>query len=161
MEKSKKGKGACGLKPDRGYVGHKAAKMMKRSKVTERRMNLAVEEKGKLLKDLEETESLKLFPEQYHKEVLLRMKEAVFSYGGKRVEMEPVSFTLTQGSRLALLGKNGSGKSTVIRAILQAAGMDWKALQAGTGRKNLWWKKARWRQEAGLRFPMCLRIRRF
>ena len=40
VEKTKKGasrKLVAGLKPDRGYVGHKAAKMMKRSKVTEAR----------------------------------------------------------------------------------------------------------------------------
>ncbi len=35
----------AGLKPDKGYVGHKAAKMMQRSKNIERRQSKAIEEK--------------------------------------------------------------------------------------------------------------------
>ena len=46
------------MKPDRGYVGHKAAKMMKRSKVIEQRYLKAAEEKSSLLKNVEENESL-------------------------------------------------------------------------------------------------------
>ena len=56
VEKTKKGasrKLVAGLKPDRGYVGHKAAKMMKRSKVTEARKEKAIEEKSKLLKNID------------------------------------------------------------------------------------------------------------
>ena len=45
---------------DRGYVGHKAAKMMPRSKSIERRQLEAAEEKRSLLKNLEESEPLKL-----------------------------------------------------------------------------------------------------
>ena len=45
---------------DRGFVGHKVAKMMKRSKVQEARMNQAIEDKKKLLKNVEEVEQLTL-----------------------------------------------------------------------------------------------------
>ena len=39
-----------GLKQDKGYVGHKAAKMMSRSKSIENRKIKAAEEKRQLLK---------------------------------------------------------------------------------------------------------------
>ncbi len=42
----------AGLKPDKGYVGHKAAKMMQRSKNIERRQSKAIEEKSDLLKNI-------------------------------------------------------------------------------------------------------------
>ena len=45
---------------DKGYIGHKAAKMMKRSKNIETRRDKAIEEKSKLLQNLETAESLKL-----------------------------------------------------------------------------------------------------
>ncbi len=62
VEKTKRSKNNSGLKPDTGYIGHKAAKMAQRSKSMENRRQAAVEEKSRLLKNLEETESLKLSP---------------------------------------------------------------------------------------------------
>lgn len=56
MEATKIGHGVA----DRGFVGHKVAKMMKRSKVQEARMNQAIEDKKKLLKNVEEVEQLTL-----------------------------------------------------------------------------------------------------
>lgn len=47
VEKTKKGERVAGLRPDRGAIGHKAAKMMKRSKVLEKRQHMALEEKSK------------------------------------------------------------------------------------------------------------------
>lgn len=62
VEAGKIGEGAG----DRGYIGHKAAKMMKRSKSIEQRRQRAIEEKSGLLKDLERAESLKLEPLSPH-----------------------------------------------------------------------------------------------
>ncbi len=48
---------------------------------------------------------------------VIRVNDLVLSYGGEPV-CAPVSFTLGAGRALALVGANGSGKSTVLRAVL-------------------------------------------
>jgi ABC-type multidrug transport system ATPase subunit len=48
---------------------------------------------------------------------VVRADNLVLSYGGEPV-CAPVSFTLGAGRALALVGANGSGKSTVLRAVL-------------------------------------------
>ena len=53
---------------DKGYVGHKAAKMMRRSKNAEARKERAIEEKSKLLNNAESAEMLKINPLIYHSE---------------------------------------------------------------------------------------------
>ena len=47
---------------DRGFVGHKSAKMMKRSKVIEQRIEKAIEDKSSLLKNIDRNDSLKIVP---------------------------------------------------------------------------------------------------
>lgn len=51
-----------GLRPDRGFLGHKAAKLMKRAKVTEARQQAAIAEKKTLLRNVDEADGLKLHP---------------------------------------------------------------------------------------------------
>jgi lincosamide and streptogramin A transport system ATP-binding/permease protein len=46
VEKTKYTRPASGLKPDRGHIGHQAAKLMKRSKAIEVRRADAIEEKS-------------------------------------------------------------------------------------------------------------------
>lgn len=58
VESSKIGSRAAGLKPDRGHIGHQAAKMMKRAKTLEHRKENAIREKEGLLKDVETLDSL-------------------------------------------------------------------------------------------------------
>ena len=106
-----------GLKADRGYVGHKAAKLMKASKVIEARKLRAAEEKSALLKNLEESGSLKIFPLEFYRDRLLEVKDFVALRGGIPVS-PPLSFSIFAGDRVALNGKNGSGKSSVLHAIL-------------------------------------------
>lgn len=48
---------------------------------------------------------------------LVRAQRLVLGYGGEPV-CAPVSFTLAPGKAMALVGANGSGKSTVLRAVL-------------------------------------------
>lgn len=102
---------------DRGYVGHKAAKMMKRSKIIETRTQKAIEEKSKLLKNKERAEDLKLFPFEYTQDTLASFSEIVIYYDEKPV-CHPVSFHIRKGDRIVLEGKNGSGKSSILKLLV-------------------------------------------
>ena len=119
-EKKKSKKSYGGRAPamiDKGFVGAKAAKMMKRSKNLEARQNSALEEKTKLLKNIELSESLKIKPEEYHSNRMITLDKVSIFYGEKEV-CKDVSFTIEKGDRIALRGKNGSGKSTILKLIL-------------------------------------------
>lgn len=113
VEKSKKG-----TKPaDRGYIGHKSAKMMKRSKVIEARQSQAIEEKSGLLKNMETAEKLKILPLDYYADTLVSFSNVSVCYEETAV-CAPVSFTVCKGERIALNGRNGSGKSSLLKLIL-------------------------------------------
>ena len=116
VEKTKNGTRNSGSKVDKGYVGHKAAKMMKRSKSMEQRQHNAIDEKSKLLKNIESAESLKIAQLPYHKNQLVELENVSVYYGDKTV-CEDVGFTIEQGDRISLTGKNGSGKSSIIKLI--------------------------------------------
>ena len=94
----------------------KAKKQMSRAKAIEGRRQAAVEEKSKLLKDLEEAEALKLTQLPYHAQRLLWAKELSVDYGAGPV-FEGLSFELKQGERLAVLGANGCGKSSLLKLV--------------------------------------------
>lgn len=102
---------------DKGFVGHKSAKMMKRSKAIEARQQQAVRQKEGLLKNLETAEELKLFPLQHYANTLVSCSDAEIFYDGEQV-CGPVSFDLQQGDRLLLEGRNGSGKSSLLKLLL-------------------------------------------
>ena len=102
---------------DKGYVGHKSAKMMKRSKTIEKRKQQAIEQKSVLLKNVETANTLKMNPEVYHAGVLASFSEAAVIYGNQRI-CEPVSFQLRAGERVFIEGKNGSGKSSLLKLLM-------------------------------------------
>lgn len=112
VEKSKIGEHSF----DRGAIGHKAAKMMKRAKSIERRKENSIEEKKKLLKNIEKFDSLKIIPMLYNKSTLINVDSLSVSYGNRSV-INNVSFTVNQGDRIAIRGKNGSGKSTILKIL--------------------------------------------
>ncbi|MEC0167066.1 Lsa family ABC-F type ribosomal protection protein [Paenibacillus graminis] len=116
VEKSKNGTRNSGSKLDKGYVGHKAAKMMKRSKSIEQRQQSAITEKSKLLKNIESSDTLEISQLAYHKNILAELEQVSVFYGEKQV-CANVSFTIEQGERIALSGKNGSGKSSILKLI--------------------------------------------
>lgn len=104
----------CAL--DKGFVGHKSAKMMKRAKVCEMRIQKEIDLKSALLKNTEIECSLKLSPLQYRAERLATFSAVVPCYNGRGV-CAPVNFEIKRGARIALEGKNGSGKSSLLKLL--------------------------------------------
>jgi lincosamide and streptogramin A transport system ATP-binding/permease protein len=102
---------------DKGYIGHQAAKMMKRSISAQNRKEKAIEEKSKLLKNLETVEGLKIKRLDDKKGRLLEANNLSIVYDNKEI-FDKISFYLESGDRLQLKGKNGCGKSSVIKLIL-------------------------------------------
>lgn len=119
VEKSKNGHGhrEAMVKPDKGYIGHMAAKMMKRSKNIELRKNRQIKEKKALLKDIEVYDDLKMTPLLYFQPILLSFQNFSLSYDQKTL-FHDLSFSIENGDRILLKGKNGCGKSSLISFIL-------------------------------------------
>lgn len=116
VEASKNGTRNSGLRPDKGYIGHKAAKMMKRAKAVEARQQKEIEQKSSLLKNTENISSLKISPLEYRAETLVAFSSVAPVYGGRQV-CKPVTFDIKRGERIALEGKNGSGKSSLLKLL--------------------------------------------
>ena len=117
VEKTKKGVKVAGLKPDRGAIGHKAAKMMKKSKNLENRQNKAIEDKEKLLKDIETKEDLKLVTLKSHKDVLIEIENLSAFYGDRKA-FSNLNLLIRQGEKIAIYGSNGCGKSTLLKILI-------------------------------------------
>ncbi|MCI8553898.1 MAG: ABC-F type ribosomal protection protein [Clostridiales bacterium] len=115
-ERSKFGIRHAGLRPDRGYIGHQSAKMMKRAKSIEARREKAVEEKRSLLQNRENAETLFLRPLACRSRLLAEAKNLTLLYPPRTV-CGPLHFTVEAGDRIALIGRNGSGKTTLLRLL--------------------------------------------
>ncbi|MBP3649408.1 MAG: ABC-F family ATP-binding cassette domain-containing protein [Clostridia bacterium] len=106
---------------DRGYVGARSAALMKRAKNIQRRREKEMEEKGKLLKNVEQVGELKLTTLRHPKQVLIRVEDGCVRYDGRTV-CDDIRFQLQQGQRIALSGPNGCGKSSVLKALCGVGG---------------------------------------
>jgi lincosamide and streptogramin A transport system ATP-binding/permease protein len=111
-ERSKIGEHAA----DRGFIGAQSARVMKRAKAAERRQESAAREKEQLLKNIERSDTLKIAPLRHHADVLAEANALAISYGSRSV-CGPLDFVLRQGERVALTGRNGSGKSSVAKIL--------------------------------------------
>jgi lincosamide and streptogramin A transport system ATP-binding/permease protein len=68
-------------------------------------------------KTLKKTESLKFEPLEYKSKELIQLTDVTVMYEGQVVN-KPISFNVEQGDRIVLDGKNGSGKSSILKLIL-------------------------------------------
>lgn len=118
IERSKNGTRNSGLRPDKGYIGHKAAKMSQRAKNSERRSQQAIAAKKGLLNNIEETDALKFQSASASSDFVLSFHNVSLFYEEGELLFAPISFSLKAGDRLAIEGKNGSGKSPLLKAIL-------------------------------------------
>lgn len=96
--------------------GKKAQKMMDRAKAISQRRQAAAEEKSRLLKDVEIAQELKISPLAYRSERLIQLESISLFYDDVQV-CSDISFTLSRGERVVLNGRNGCGKSSILKLI--------------------------------------------
>lgn len=119
VERSKRGKGAVGIENKMGhmaYAGEQSRRMQQRRKNLERLQQSAIDKKSGLLKNLESADHLKISQFPYHANRLVSLENIFVFYDDKAV-CQNVTFTIEPGDRIALSGKNGSGKSSLIKLI--------------------------------------------
>lgn len=99
------------------FVDKKVAKKQNvRAKNLEKRMQNEISDKEKLLKNLEKVDDLAMnYQPDFHK-VLVSAEN--FSVGYDQLLFEPVNFELRQGERMIIAGANGTGKSSLIKALM-------------------------------------------
>lgn len=101
---------------DSGFISRKAAKMMKRALSIERRIEERIESKRSLLKNRETVRPLVLHAAERSSEIVLSIEDTEISVGG-RVLFDRFSLTVRKNERIAVIGPNGCGKSTILRMI--------------------------------------------
>ncbi|MDE6678849.1 MAG: ABC-F type ribosomal protection protein, partial [Ruminococcus sp.] len=94
----------------------KAKKIMSRSKSISERREKAIREKEKLLHNIEQSAELKICPLKFHTSRLVQLENISLRYGEKTV-CENVNLVINQGERIAVTGKNGCGKSSILKLI--------------------------------------------
>lgn len=120
---------------DRGFQGHKAAKMMKRSKALQKRQEKAIAQKKNLLQEVDKPESITLptLSSPYKTLLCLENVQVIYKESNqtedskqkensnisqfKIVPSKPISFSVHPKERIALAGPNGIGKSSILKAI--------------------------------------------
>lgn len=117
IEKSKNGTTNSGVSVDKGYVGHQSARMMKKSKVLERRMQNEIETKKTLLNNVDKVDDLKIKPLNNNRKSLIYCENFSVKYNDSEI-FDKISFEVCDGDRIAICGKNGAGKSSVLKAIM-------------------------------------------
>ena len=109
----------------RSFIGAKTKKMQSRVKQMEKRIDREIEEKRGLLQDIESSIDLKLVKLEHHKKVLVNVREYGLQYrNSDKSVFEELNFSIESGDRVALSGKNGCGKTTLIKRILQKCNVD-------------------------------------
>jgi lincosamide and streptogramin A transport system ATP-binding/permease protein len=102
---------------DRGHVGHMAAKAMKRAKSIQTRQQRMIDDRRELMGDIEYASDLKIETLPHDKRIFLTAEGLTLGYDGVAV-VRGLDFQLLRGERLAIVGPNGCGKSTLIKAVL-------------------------------------------
>ena len=119
VESTKIGRGSASVEKNidsRAYIGEKSRHMQQRRKNLEKRQQASINEKLGLLKNVERSESLKITQITYFKQQYLSLTQ-VGIYFGERNICNNINFVIERGDRIALQGKNGSGKSSLLKLI--------------------------------------------
>lgn len=110
---------------DKGFIGRRAAKVMKRATALKSRAEEQIKQKETQLKNLEVSEPLSLNYQPTHKQVLVKAKNFTLAY--EKPLFSPLNFEVKAGEIVVLKGNNGSGKSSLFQALLKSS----KAISSG------------------------------
>ena len=116
---------------DKGFMGAKAARLMKKAKNLEKRLNNDIQEKKSLVQNFEKEYELKFNIEGKLPKELLRVVDLEILYN-KRQVVSKLNFNICHGERVAIVGANGSGKTSILRAIINKE----KSIYFGNGVKT-------------------------
>jgi len=98
---------------DKGFVGARAARLMKRAKNIERRRENQLEEKKLLLKNYEDIPKLVIKQDKSVLSEMIKYQDLSFSFG-KEALFSGLSGVIQPGDRVWIKGSNGTGKSTLL-----------------------------------------------
>ena len=91
--------------------------MMKKSKVMENRIEKAIEEKTGLLNNIDRNDALTIKPLESKKNQLIVADNLQIKYNNIPI-FKPISFEVENQDRIAIVGRNGAGKSSILKLIL-------------------------------------------
>jgi lincosamide and streptogramin A transport system ATP-binding/permease protein len=103
--------------PGATFVDKKVAKKQnQRAKAIEKRMGQELENKEKLLKNIEKTEPLVMNYQASHHKRIIEFGKFSLAFDEKLL-FQPVDFSLKVGEIAAFVGPNGQGKSSIIKYL--------------------------------------------
>ena len=94
-----------------------AKRMNKRAKAIEKRVTEKIEEKTKLLKNIEQVPALTINCLFNHRNPILRVKNFTLSFEGGKPLFAPLTFEIYQHEQVAIVGPNGSGKTSLLKFL--------------------------------------------
>ena len=105
---------------DKGFIGARAARQMKRAIVAERRAEKSAEARKATLVDTEKSYALKLESTDTRRSGALLTATNLVVHRDRAL-FEPVSFRIVPGDRLAIVGPNGCGKTSLVELVMGAS----------------------------------------
>ncbi|MBN2795242.1 MAG: ABC-F family ATP-binding cassette domain-containing protein [Clostridia bacterium] len=130
---------------DKGYIGARAARLMKRAISFEKRIQKDLEVKKDLLKNVEVTRPIIVKQDALESDLYMEVMHIACGYENNLV-IDDLSFTLNRGDRIWIKGKNGSGKTTLLKAIIGDLTLEKGTIHCAEGVKMVYSSQSpRWR----------------
>ncbi|EJE97556.1 ribosomal protection-like ABC-F family protein [Liquorilactobacillus mali] len=93
-----------------------ARNQMRRAKAIETRMDKKIEEKETLIKNIDYVDQLNINFVKTRHNPLVKVRNLSLSFENHRL-FEPISFEIKEGRQVAIIGENGTGKTSLIKSI--------------------------------------------
>lgn len=93
--------------------------MYSKASASANRVSEVIETPENILEESEES-----FPASEKKDLHIEFRDVVFSYNGRKNNIENISFDLKKGEKLGIIGATGSGKSTIILLLMRFYDID-------------------------------------